>query len=658
MKNKLEDLVRISNRFGSIDFAIAGGGNTSYKNNEFIWVKASGTSLSTITREGFVKLYRSKLDEISTRTYSSDPDERESQVKSDLYKSIVSKETSLRPSVETNIHNLIRYSFVVHTHPSLINGFLCSNKAKEVYRELFKDKAIFVEYTDPGYTLFRKIEKRILDYRKKKSSDPKIIMLQNHGIFVSADSVEEIERIYNQVIRTLKSRIRVKLPAGTKTVDKAITAILPGIRSILSRDSLKVLNVRNNALISHFINNPDRFSVIQGPFTPDIIVYCKPAYIFIDLDKNIPADNYLSHFTDKYRKYMKERNHPPKVIILKGIGLVAVEDTAASAETVLDVFEDMMKISFYSENFGGPHFMNKKQIDFIDNWEVENYRRQVSAGKGIKGLVQGKTAVVTGGAQGFGEGIVKDLYKEGANVVIADIKVDEGEKVAMSLNKSGKKNRAVFVRTDVSDLSSIENMVFETVRNFGGIDIAISNAGILRAGSIDEMEVDTFDLITKINYSAYFRVVKAVSPVMKLQTKYHPGLFTDIIQINSKSGLRGSNKNFAYAGGKFGGIGLTQSFALELMPYRIKVNSICPGNFFDGPLWADPENGLFVQYLRAGKVPGAKTIGDVKKFYEMQVPAQRGTRVEDVMKAIYYAIEQEYETGQAIPVTGGQIMLS
>jgi sorbitol-6-phosphate 2-dehydrogenase len=97
---------------------------------------------------------------------------------------------------------------------------------------------------------------------------------------------------------------------------------------------------------------------------------------------------------------------------------------------------------------------------------------------------------------------------------------------------------------------------------------------------------------------------------------------------------------------------------MELMPYRIKVNSVCPGNFFEGPLWSDPEKGLFVQYLRAGKVAGAKTIDDVKAFYEAQVPAGRGCRVKDVFRAILYIIEQEYETGQAVPVTGGQNMLN
>ncbi|MGE4587835.1 MAG: SDR family NAD(P)-dependent oxidoreductase, partial [Mangrovibacterium sp.] len=169
---------------------------------------------------------------------------------------------------------------------------------------------------------------------------------------------------------------------------------------------------------------------------------------------------------------------------------------------------------------------------------------------------------------------------------------------------------------------------------------------------------ETFRLMTRVNYEAYFLCAKYASAVMKIQNRYKPDHFMDIIQINSKSGLKGSNKNFAYAGGKFGGIGLTQSFALELMPYGIKVNSICPGNFYDGPLWSDPEKGLFVQYLKAGKVPGAKTPEDVKKYYEAQVPAGRGCIPLDVMRAIYYVIEQEYETGQAIPVTGGQNMLN
>jgi NAD(P)-dependent dehydrogenase (short-subunit alcohol dehydrogenase family) len=274
------------------------------------------------------------------------------------------------------------------------------------------------------------------------------------------------------------------------------------------------------------------------------------------------------------------------------------------------------------------------------------------------GRADRKVMIVTGGAQGFGAGIVEELMNHGANVVIADLNVEKGQEFANELNSVNRKNKALFVQADVSKAESVEKLVFETVVNFGGVDTFISNAGILRAGGLDEMTPETFELMTKVNYSAYFLCSKYASAVMKLQNHYKPDHFTDIIQINSKSGLKGSNKNFAYAGGKFGGIGLTQSFALELIPSRIKVNSICPGNFFDGPLWADPEHGLFVQYLKAGKVQGAKTIEDVKKFYENQVPAGRGCTPLDVMRAIFYVIEQEYETGQAVPVTGGQNMLN
>jgi sorbitol-6-phosphate 2-dehydrogenase len=188
--------------------------------------------------------------------------------------------------------------------------------------------------------------------------------------------------------------------------------------------------------------------------------------------------------------------------------------------------------------------------------------------------------------------------------------------------------------------------------------VFISNAGVLKAESVKTQPARDFDFVTAVNYTGYFLCVQKAVPILAVGHLADPAYRSDIIQINSKSGLVGSNRNAAYAGSKFGGIGLTQSFALELVEDGIKVNSICPGNFFDGPLWSDPNNGLFVQYLRTGKVPGAKTLEDVRRAYEARVPMKRGCETADVMKAVFYLIEQEYETGQAVPVTGGQVMLS
>ncbi|NLM77773.1 MAG: SDR family NAD(P)-dependent oxidoreductase [Ruminococcaceae bacterium] len=269
----------------------------------------------------------------------------------------------------------------------------------------------------------------------------------------------------------------------------------------------------------------------------------------------------------------------------------------------------------------------------------------------------GRICLVTGAAQGFGEGIARELAAAGGVLVIADLNEPAALQVADDLNREHGEGTAFSVRVDVGNEASVQQMVETVVLSLGGIDLLISNAGVLRAGGLEEMSLETFEFVTRINYTAFFLVSKYGSVPMKLQTRFAPDCTTDIIQINSKSGLEGSNRNFAYAGSKFGGIGLVQSFAKELVADRIKVNAICPGNYYEGPLWSDPEKGLFIQYLKAGKVPGAKSVEDVYNFYVDKVPMRRGYSPVDVTRAILYCVEQTYETGQAMPVTGGQNML-
>ena len=642
---ELENLVAVSRKYGADSrFVIAGGGNTSYKDEKHLWVKASGHALATIDENGFAVLDRSLLAPMGTRQYSADVNEREAQVKEDLALANLTRDR--RPSVETSLHDCMDYAYVVHLHPTLVNALMCSNKAQECCRELFPD-ALYIEYTDPGYTLFRKVYDRLQECKKATGRQPQVIFLQNHGVFVGAGTTEEIDAIYAGMMEKLEACVK-PLPEGESPVCDCVTELIPAIRQILSRGGrgLKTLKITSNALVDWVLENADK---VKRPFTPDIIVYCKSEYLVLNAD--------VQEAEEKIEAFTARRGYTPKVLLIKGVGLVAVGDHAKNADIISEVFLDAAKVAFYAQSFGGEHGMEPAWIDFIDNWEVENYRRKVASGAS-QGRVEGKTIIVTGAAQGFGEGIARELMGQGANIVVADLNDVVGAATAENLNSIGKNNRSIFVKTNVADMQSLQNLMKETVCRFGALDVFVSNAGVLRAGGLEAMTPENFEFVTNINYKAYFFCAKVASHIMKVETQMDPDYFADIVQVNSKSGLRGSKANFAYAGGKFGGIGLTQSFALELAPFRVKVNSICPGNFYDGPLWSNPENGLFVQYLAAGKVPGAKTVQDVKDYYLAQVPMRKGCNPADVTKAILYAIEQTGETGQAIPVTGGQVMLA
>jgi len=378
------------------------------------------------------------------------------------------------------------------------------------------------------------------------------------------------------------------------------------------------------------------------------------------LNREQLKEKIISYTINKFKDCIKKYKQKPKIIILENVGTFYLGESYDNAINIKNNFKDTLKNrKVESEPSETQDCIEKKKSKIITDNGCDRSWEECCNDETLNrnNIVKNKIAVVTGGAQGFGESIVRELTKSECLVFIADINIKGANRLAEELNVKYKKTIALPIEVDVTNEDSVRKMMYEIVKKAGGIDIFISNAGVLQAGSVKEMLFSEFTFVNKVNYFGYFLCVKHASRVMALQNMPSGKYFTDIIQINSKSGLKGSNKNSAYAGSKFGSLGLTQSFALELIDDNIKVNSICPGNFFEGPLWSDPDKGLFVQYLRTGKVPGAKTIEDVKRFYESKVPMKRGCTGEDVIKAIYYIIDQKYETGQAIPVTGGQVML-
>jgi rhamnose utilization protein RhaD (predicted bifunctional aldolase and dehydrogenase) len=367
--NSVELLINISRHYGSNQaYVIAGGGNTSYKNKEKLWIKASGVSLADIDAVGFVVMNRELLNVVGSKLYPDDPIRREEEVKEDLKKSVISPE-HLRPSVETSLHNLIDYSYIVHTHPTAINALLCANNARQEVEERFGSEALYVEYTDPGYILFKKLQARIEAYQSQFGIAPKIIFLQNHGIFVGANSAHEIKSIYDSVESRIRERKNIALPDFAIQEYGSENAVI--VAEHYAKKGLVSASFRSE-LIDFFTENHTVFERISRPFTPDIIVYCKSNYLFIA--KELNKEDLLSQL----EQFEKENGYFPKVIIDEKEGIIIVEENEKSIQTVLEVFVDMMKISYLSDQFGGPHFMTESQISFIDNWEVENYRRSVA----------------------------------------------------------------------------------------------------------------------------------------------------------------------------------------------------------------------------------------------------------------------------------------
>jgi sorbitol-6-phosphate 2-dehydrogenase len=263
------------------------------------------------------------------------------------------------------------------------------------------------------------------------------------------------------------------------------------------------------------------------------------------------------------------------------------------------------------------------------------------------GALQDKIAVVTGGAQGLGAAICRRLADGGCHVVVADLNADGAEQTAADIAaQTGQ--RTLAIRVDVTDEAQVEAMVQHTVDEFGRLDILVSNAGILIAEAVDEFPAEKWQAVINVNLVGYFLCLKHAAREMKAQRS---GV---IIQINSKSGKKGSYKNSAYAASKFGGVGLTQSAALELAEYGVRVNAVCPGNLLDSPLWTQGPNALFKQYARKWDI----TEEEVRQRYIDQVPMGRGCTYEDVCNVVVFLASDQaaYMTGQAINVTGGQEM--
>jgi len=339
------ELVAASNRYGADPrYVLAGGGNSSWKDESVMYVKSSGTRMATIKAEGFTGMSRERLKAILLKHYDrADDARREAAVLADLNGARLPGFESMRPSVETLLHELFPYAYVFHLHPALVNGLTCGARGEAAARELFGDSAVWVPEYKPGYELAKLCERLLAEYAETRAAPPKLLLHQNHGVFVAADTVAEIDDIYNDMFAKLNSRITIRpenelrtgaicdvtdgaygpdgsdsaggitsssddadgmgggsvsnaddadetVGAGARRPDSgganyaAARRVMQRIMSLPSPPTAALC--MNGPDIMALLDGPEQFRALSGAFTPDHIVYCKARFLYIDGDSD------------------------------------------------------------------------------------------------------------------------------------------------------------------------------------------------------------------------------------------------------------------------------------------------------------------------------------------------------------------------------------
>jgi rhamnose utilization protein RhaD (predicted bifunctional aldolase and dehydrogenase) len=371
MTDLLDEIVALSREYGkSSDWVIGGGGNTSIKDDEWMWVKASGSALANIEPQQFVKMSRPRLDAIWRTSYPEDPEEREAQAKADLFAARASGEEHKRPSVEALMHALFPSRIVYHTHPTLVNAVTCSREGEEAAARVLGDELLWIPMINPGYVLARRIyDERRAYLERHAGHEPRFILLQNHGLVVHGQTGEDIRRDHTEIVRRTEEAAGGGAPhsrerqAGARLAEAA-----EKVRTTLGKDSVALPYA--DGVLDPFLADREALEPIAGALTPDHIVYAGHVPAWAERPDEVET---------AVKSYRDSQGVPPKVVVLRGEGVVGAGTSDTAARLAHKLFVDAARIASLVPAFGGMQFMPPEQIEFIRNWEVEKYRRQVSS---------------------------------------------------------------------------------------------------------------------------------------------------------------------------------------------------------------------------------------------------------------------------------------
>lgn len=652
MNKALSELIRVSNAVGKDSTLVqGGGGNTSFKtaDGKYMYIKASGTALKDMNgKDGWRRI---RLDSVLAIIQDEsiaqlETQTREVEVVNRLLLACDDDVTSdARPSVEAHLHGLLN-KCVIHLHPSAVGAYVNAVNGKAELEKLFKSEKLpplWVPYVDPGFTLAKKIAELVEDYLKQHKAMPRILFLDKHGLFVTAETADTALRLVRMVIKRCSSgliepKARRARPASREEIASAKLCIR---RAFFEATGMYCpVGHFDSELTAGFERCRDARKMLSlASLTPDELVYANGPAMWLDKSDSRAIARRIASQTSKWGK-------PPIAFLVKGVGLFAVGQKKIMP-TVRDIAAYSMFIRVNARRFGGIRVLNNAQQRFINEWESEAFRKKIASGEG-EGALKDRVAVVTGAGSGLGRSIAVGLARAGAIVGIFDVDTEAAEDTARRIAEELPQAGTMALGCNVANEESVTEAFNVFVGYWGGLDILVNAAGVAPAYPLVDTPVDKWRLALDVNLTGYMLMAKHAARVMIEQ-----GMGGSIVNVSSKSGLDASKNNSAYNATKAGELHLARGWAMELGENGIRVNCVAPGNVFEGSkIW----NPAYIKVC--AKKYGIKPE-EVIPYYVNKTALKREIVGQDIADSVVFLCSDKARTvtGQVLVCDSGQAMV-
>lgn len=641
-RKDIDTLIRISRTVGEDPDLVSGaGGNTSAKDaqGKVMWVKASGTTLGSMERgKGYVEVkldaVRAILDDGLLAGMASE--KRDSLLKERLTAAMTKHSPEGRPSVETFLHAILD-RYVVHTHPALVCGMLSSKKGVQA---LASKETLVVPYVDPGFPLALLIREEIEKWRQKhRGKTPAIILMENHGLLISAPDPDEAVTLTYRFLGKARTLLKKRAAAARrkKPVGTPVSGMLALRRSLFKKTGRRfMLRFVDSYRTRRLLSRKGGSALVATPLVPDQIAYCGLAPLVVR--RNAAED---------FRQYVKRIGVPPKIALFPESGFVVIGAGPDDVKNKAVIWRDVERMLETTLEFGGPRHLGKRDAEYIASWEAEAYRRSLME-KGKGGPLDGRVAVVTGAGSGLGRGIALGFLRAGALVAMLDVNPERLDEARAEAAQEFGKGRILPLVADVTNEKDVRRAFRRTVARFGGVDVLLNAASIAPSHPLADFPAESWRKALEINLTGYFLTAREAARIMIEQQ-----MGGSIINLSSKTGLDASKNNSAYNATKAGELHLARGWALELGEHAIRVNSLAPGNVFEGSMIWNKE------YIKACARKRGIKPEEVIPYYVNLTALKQEIKPEDVADAAVFLASDKASkiTGQTIVPDAGQVFV-